>query len=86
MKDPKFGTSSGLKDRLDLKMAAILKISKYFRQVYFGIRYGKIVRISEIMPEKLILMLMTSLMTSLRDVKVDLLYSCLNEIVTFSAI
>ena len=25
-------------------MAPILKIPKYFRQVYFGIRYGKIVR------------------------------------------
>ena len=30
-------TSSGLKDRPNLKMAAILKISKYFRQVHFDI-------------------------------------------------
>ena len=43
-------------------------------------------RSSEIMPEKVFLMLMTSLMTSQRDVKVSLLYSCLNEIVTFSEI
>ena len=41
---------------------------------------------SETMPEKVFLMLMTSLMTSQRDVKVGLLYSCLNEIVTFSEI
>ena len=37
-------------------------------------------RSSEIMPEKVILMLMTSQ----RDVKVGLPYSCLNEIVSFS--
>ena len=37
-------------------------------------------RSSEIMPEKVLLMLMTSQ----RDVKVGLLYSCLNEIVSFS--
>ena len=43
-------------------------------------------RSSAIMTEKLLLMLMTSLMTSQRDVKFGLLYSCLNEIVTFSAI
>ena len=40
----------------------------------------------EMMPEKVLLMLMTSLMTLQRDVKVGLLYSCLNEIVTFSEI
>ena len=44
MLDSRSDTTSGLKDRLDLKMAAILKISQYFRQVHFGIRYGKIVR------------------------------------------
>ena len=41
---PTSGTTSGLKDRLDLKMAAILKISKYFRYIHFDIRYGQIVR------------------------------------------
>ena len=40
----------------------------------------------QIIPEKVLLMLMTSLMTSQRDVKVGSLYSCLNEIGTFSAI
>ena len=43
-------------------------------------------RPSEMDPQKVLLMLMTTLMTSQRDVKVGLLYSCLNEIVTFSAI
>ena len=43
-------------------------------------------RLSEIKPEKALVMLMTSLMTSQCDVKVGLLYSCLNEIVTFSVI
>ena len=38
------------------------------------------------MPEKVLLMLITSLMTSQHDVKFGLLYSCLYEIVTFSAI
>ena len=37
------GTTSGLKTRPNLKMAAILKISKYLRYVHFDIRYGKIV-------------------------------------------
>ena len=41
-----------------------------FRYVHFDNRYGKI----------------RSLMTSQRDVKVGLLYSCLNEFVTFSEI
>ena len=36
--------------------------------------------------QKILLMLMTFPMTSQRDVKMCLLYSCLNEIVTFSAI
>ena len=40
----------------------------------------------KIMPEKVILMLITSLMTSQHDVKFGLQYSCLNEIVTFFAI
>ena len=39
-------------------------------------------RSSEIMPEKVLLMFMMSQ----RGVKFGLLYSCLNEIVTFSAI
>ena len=43
-------------------------------------------RSSEIIPEKVFLMLMTPLTTSQRDVKRGLLYSCLKEIVTFSAI
>ena len=43
MFDSIFGTASGLKDRLILKMAAILKILKYFRQINFDFRYGKIV-------------------------------------------
>ena len=37
------GTTSGLKDRLNLKMAAILKISKFSLYVYFDIRYEKTV-------------------------------------------
>ena len=37
------GTTSGLKDRPGLKMAAVLKISKCFRKVDLDIRYGEIV-------------------------------------------
>ena len=43
-------------------------------------------RSSEIIPKKVFLMLMTSLTTSQRDVKLGLLYSCLKEIVIFSVI
>ena len=35
------------------------------------------------MPVRVFLMLTTSLMTSQRDIKFGLLYSCLNKIVTF---
>ena len=42
--DSSSGTTSGLNVRPNLKMAAILKISKYFRQVNFDTRYRKIVR------------------------------------------
>ena len=47
---------------------------------------SNIKRSSKSIPEKVFLMLMTSLMTSQRDVKIGILYSCLNEIVTFSMI
>ena len=43
-------------------------------------------RWSKIMPENVPSMLLTELVTSHLDVKVGLLYSCLNEIVTFCAI
>ena len=42
--------------------------------------------LSQITPEKMVLTLMTSPITLQRDVKVGLLYSCLNENDTFSAI
>ena len=35
------GTTSGLKDRPNLNMAAILKILKFSILVYFDIKYGK---------------------------------------------
>ena len=44
VQDSTSGTTSGLKTRPNLEMAAILKISKYLRYVHFDIRYGKIVR------------------------------------------
>ena len=37
------GTTSGLKARPNLKMAAILKISNFSFQVYFDIKYEKTV-------------------------------------------
>ena len=64
-------------------MAAISKISKYFRKVHFDIRCEKII---QIIPEKVFSMLMTSSVTSQRDVNAGLLYSCLNEITTFFTI
>ena len=63
-------------------MVAILKILKYLRSVNFDIGYEKIITN---FPRKVFLMLMTSLvMTSQRDVKVDL-HSCLNKSGTSSA-
>ena len=76
------GTTSGLKTRPNLKMAAILKISKYLRFILTS----DMERSLQIVPEKVVLMLMTSLMTSQRDVNLSLLHSSLNEIVIFSAI
>ena len=61
-----FRNNFRLKDRLDFKMAAILKIYKYFK--------SHIVRNY--------LRKMTSLITSQRHVKIGLLYSYFNEIVT----
>ena len=67
------------KSRPDIKMAAILKISKYFR--YRFILTSDMERPSEINPPKLLLMLMTSLITSQRDVK----FGWIQEMDTYSA-
>ena len=63
-------------------MVAISKISKYLDK--FILKSDK-ERSLEIIPEKMISMLMTSLMTSQHDVKFGLC-SRLNDVVTISAI
>ena len=42
--EPKFRYNFRFERLSDLKMAAILTFSKYFRYVHFDIRYGKIVK------------------------------------------
>ena len=72
MRDSICGTTSGLKDRLNLKMAAILKIFKFH---YSFILTSDMKRPSQIVQEKLVFMLMTSLITSQEIVKIASLYS-----------
>ena len=74
------GITSGKKLCRELKMAAILKILKYWTQLQFDLRYEKIV---PNYAEKSIFMMMTSSMTSQGGLKVGPLYSYMNEIVTF---
>ena len=69
------GITSGKKFRRELKMAAILKMSKYYTKLQFDIRNEKII------PNyawKSIFMLMKSSMTSQGDLKVASLYSIIN--------
>ena len=74
------GVTSGKKFRRELKMAAILKMSKYSIQLQFDIRNEKIV---PNYARKMIFMVMTSSMTSQNDLKVVSLYSFMNEKITF---
>ena len=55
-------------------MAAILKMPTYYAQVQFDMK-----RSSQIMQEKVFLVVMTSSMTSQGDLKVAPLYSLVNE-------
>ena len=73
------GIISGKKVCRELKMAAILKILKYLRQLQSDLRYEKIV------PNfaKKSIFMMTSSMTSQGGLKVGPLYSFINEITTF---
>ena len=75
------GVTSGKKIRRDLKMAAILKMSKYQTQLQFDIRNGKII---QNYARKNIFRVMT--MTSQSDLKVVSLYSFINERITFLVI
>ena len=77
------GITSGLKVRLTSKWRPFWKFRNILDKFILTLDME---RPSKINPKKLFWKLMTSLMTSQRDVKVGLLYSCLNEIVTFSAI
>ena len=63
-----------------LKMATILTILKYYTQLHFHMRYGKMV---ENYGKKSIFMMTTSSMTSQGGLKVGPLYPFINEI-TFS--
>ena len=71
---------SGKKVCRELKIAAILKISKCLTQLQFDLRYEKIV---PNFAKKSIFMMMTSSMTSQGSLKVGPLYSFINEITTF---
>ena len=68
--------TSDKKNRRYLKMAAILKMSKYWTLLQFDIRNEKIIPNYE---RKNIFMVMTSSMTSQSDLKAVSLYSFLNE-------
>ena len=72
MYDSISGTTSGLKDRPNLKMAAILKISNFYFRFIFT---SDMKTSSQTDQEKIFLMLMTSLMTSQEIVKVASLNS-----------
>ena len=74
------GVTSGKKIRRELKMAAILKMSKYQTQLQFDIRNKKIV---PNYARKNIFIVMTSSMTSKNDLKVVSLYSFMNKKITF---
>ena len=74
------GLTSGKKVCRELKIAAILKILKYYTQLQFDLRYEKIV---PNYAKKCIFMMMTSSMTSQGGFKVGPLYSFINEIITF---
>ena len=65
---------------LELKLTAILESLKYQTQLQFDHRYEKIV---QNYAKKSIFMMMTSSMTSQGGLKVDPLYSFINEITTF---
>ena len=70
------GITSGKKVCRDLKMAAILKIFKYERQLHFYLIYENIV---PNYAKKVFFMVMTSSMTSHGGLKIGPLYSCLGE-------
>ena len=74
------GVTSGKKIRRELKIAAILKMSKYKTQLQFDIRNEKIV---PNYARKNIFMVMTSSMTSQNDLKFVSLYSFMNDKITF---
>ena len=74
------GIASGKKVCRELKMAAILKILKYYTQLLFDLRYEKIV---PNYAKNNIFIMMTSSMTSQGGLKVGPLYSLINEITTF---
>ena len=74
------GITSGKKVCRELKIAAILKILKYWTQLPFDLRYEKIV---PNYAKKSIFMMMTSSMTSQDGLKVSPPYSFINEITTF---
>ena len=76
-------STSGITSRKicrELKMATILKTLKNKTQLQFSIRYGKIV---PNYAKKLLFMMMTSSMTLQGSIKVDPLYSFIDEITTF---
>ena len=74
------GVTSNKKIRHELKMAAILKMSKYQTQLQFDIRNEKI---TPNYARKYIFIVMMSSMTSQSDLKVVSLYSFMNEKITF---
>ena len=74
------GITSGKKVCRELKMAAILKILKYWTQLRFDLRYENIV---PNYAKKSIFMIKTSSMTSQGGLKVGPLYSFIYEITTF---
>ena len=70
------GITSAKKFRRELKMAAILKMSKYLTQLQFDIRNEKMIPNCA---RKYIFVVMTSTMTSQGDLKFVSLYSIINE-------
>ena len=74
------GITSGKKIIRNLKMAAILKMSKYKTQLQFDISNEKII---PNYAKKNIFIVMTSSMTSQSDLKVVSLYSFMNDKMTF---
>ena len=74
------GIISGKKNCREFKMAVILKILKYLKQLQSDLRYEKIV---PNFANKSTFMTMTSSMTSQGGLKVSPLHSFINEITTF---